>query len=374
MSTNESVDSAEDSLNENDGSGAMLWGHPLNDVIAFVGLILSVKLLYMAQMKIPRTEGRELKYHAIFIAAALVIVLITPLAIRSCFFSPFAVMIVGSVFPIYESIYAVCTVVTEDDKLWLQYWVAQGTLSYSTEWIDDLEPSHFQQHWFEFEFFFVLWLQLPWTDGAQLLHNYVTIPLLEPVLAPVVKRLDGWINKAILTFINGMHLWILWAIFELLPPSFKRMVWIGIGVVFPIASSICAIVTPDTSDDTVWLTYWSAFGTLFLVVDLLENFLGKVPGFYTLSIFITVYLMLPMFHGAEKVFRHILVPLANLQEELIRKDAEVIKNEVMRKVPEKDRVRLMKSIADTFHQESIVEGTNLGGQNSSSGYGAIAIV
>jgi len=152
------------------------------------------------------------------------------------------------------------------------------------------------------------------------------------------------------------------------------MVWIGIGVVFPIASSICAIVTPDTSDDTVWLTYWSAFGTLFLVVDLLENFLGKVPGFYTLSIFITVYLMLPMFHGAEKVFRHILVPLANLQEELIRKDAEVIKNEVMRKVPEKDRVRLMKSIADTFHQESIVEGTNLGGQNSSSGYGAIAIV
>merc|ERR1740136_215565 len=45
-------------------------------------------------MKIPRTEGRELKYHAIFIAAALVIVLITPLAIRSCFFSPFAVIIV----------------------------------------------------------------------------------------------------------------------------------------------------------------------------------------------------------------------------------------------------------------------------------------
>ena len=46
------------------------------------------------------------------------------------------------------------------------------------------------------------------------------------------------------------------------------------------------------------------------MMDTLETFVGWVPGFYTLAIFTTVYLMLPMFRGADKVFRKILVPLA----------------------------------------------------------------
>ena len=46
------------------------------------------------------------------------------------------------------------------------------------------------------------------------------------------------------------------------------------------------------------------------MMDTLETFVGWVPGFYTLAIFTTVCLMLPMFRGADKVFRKILVPLA----------------------------------------------------------------
>jgi hypothetical protein len=49
-------------------------------------------------------------------------------------------------------------------------------------------------------------------------------------------------------------------------------------------------------------------------MDLSEKVLGRIPGFYTLIIFATIYLMLPMFRGADKVFRKILVPLAGLQE------------------------------------------------------------
>lgn len=49
-------------------------------------------------------------------------------------------------------------------------------------------------------------------------------------------------------------------------------------------------------------------------MDFSEKILGKIPGFYTLIIFSTVYLMLPMFRGADKVFRKVLVPLAGLQE------------------------------------------------------------
>lgn len=329
----------------------LFLGISLDNVIAFVGIFLTIVLLYLATRKIQRTKGRKWKYHLIYVAFSTVILIFSPLELRQSLFSPFTIMCVGSVWPIYESIYAVCTLITDDDTVWLQYWLAQGTLSFSTEWIDNLESSQFQQRWFEFEFFFMLWLSLPWTDGATLLFDYVTEPLLGDRLAPIVKAADGWINKAALAVVNASHLWILWAAFEILPASWKRMIWVLIGTVFPLASSLVAVITPMSMDDTFWLTYWSGFGVLFLVTDMLENYLGWVPGFYTVAIFITMYLMLPLFNGAEKVFRHILVPLAGLQEMLIRKDAEMIKEEVMRAIPEERREMILREIGESYLTE-----------------------
>jgi len=346
-----------------------LWfGVALADVIAFTGLLLTVILIYLAQRRVERTKGTNLIYHAIYWSTALVITLFSPYELRSSLFSPFAVMVVGSVYPIYESIYAVCTVDEGDDTLWLQYWVAQGTLSFSTEWIDDLESSEWQQRWFEFEFFVMLWLSLPWTDGASLLQSYITTPLIEPLLRPVIAKMDDWISKFVLMAVNATHLWFLWAAFEFLPSSWKRMVWIVIGVVFPIGSSIVAIVSPDGRDDTFWLTYWACFGILFLVIDFVDDFLGFIPGFYTVAIFITVYLMLPMFHGAEKIFRHVLVPLAGLQELLIRKDADLIKYEVMKGIPEDRRDTVLREIAESYLAgDSKKEGAEKAGYNSIDG-------
>lgn len=68
------------------------------------------------------------------------------------------------------------------------------------------------------------------------------------------------------------------------------------------------------NDSKYWLTYWAVYGCLFVIMDISEKVLGRIPGFYTLIIFSTIYLMLPMFRGADKVFRKILVPLAGLQE------------------------------------------------------------
>ena len=56
-----------------------------------------------------------------------------------------------------------------------------------------------------------------------------------------------------------------------------------------------------------WLTYWSCFGILFLITDFIENFIGFIPGFYTLTIAATVYLMLPLFRGADTVSRRLLI-------------------------------------------------------------------
>ena len=40
---------------------------------------------------------------------------------------------------------------------------------------------------------------------------------------------------------------------------------------------------------------------LFLLMDYLENFVGAIPGFYSIVLCCTIYLMLPLFRGAEQV-------------------------------------------------------------------------
>ena len=64
-------------------------------------------------------------------------------------------------------------------------------------------------------------------------------------------------------------------------------------------------------------------------MEILETWLGWIPGFYTAYIAATLYLMLPMMQGADKVFRKILVPLARLQDLLILRDAIQIKKRIL---------------------------------------------
>jgi len=60
--------------------------------------------------------------------------------------------------------------------------------------------------------------------------------------------------------------------------------------------------------------------------------------------------MLPLFRGAEQVFRNILVPLAGLQELLVRKDAEKVKNDALKSLPPERRAVVMKEIAKSFEK------------------------
>ena len=100
---------------------------------------------------------------------------------------------------------------------------------------------------------------------------------------------------------NAAHLSVVWIAFVFLPQGLKRTIWIMIATVFPLLSSVVSVTTPEGGDDTYWLTYWSCFGVLFLIADFVENFLGFIPGFYTILIAVTVYLMLPLFRGANEV-------------------------------------------------------------------------
>lgn len=271
-----------------------------------------------------------------------------------------------TVYPIYESIRAVCTIGSEDDTVWLSYWIAQGIVSFSTEWIDGVGQA-VQLHWNMFEFFFYLWLILPWTDGATLIFDLIMAPFVAPIVQPIVQRMDGLINKLIAMVMNAAHLSVVWIVFVFLDPSLKRAIWIMIATIYPLGASIISVTTFEGGDDTYWLTYWSCFGILFLIIDFLENFLGFIPGFYTLAIAATIYLMLPLFRGADTVFRSILVPLAGLQELLVRRDAEEVKRKALADIPPERRSIVMKAIAESFEKEAKVTDKGI------QGYQAISV-
>jgi hypothetical protein len=125
--------------------------------------------------KIPRSRGRppaiitdkfgkagtvvgSLVFLALYIVGAFVILLIMPEKVQYKLFSPAGVVVVGTVFPIVESIITVCSISTEDDKTWLQYWIAQASFSYATEFVDIIAENApwVREHWYEFEFFFMV--------------------------------------------------------------------------------------------------------------------------------------------------------------------------------------------------------------------------
>lgn len=315
-------------------------------VATSIGLLLACGLLLITTRNTTRSQGKNVAAHVIFIAVVAGSFFI-PMGGKEVIFSPISVIIVGSVLPVYESIRAVCTIEETDDTTWLTYWISQGIVSFSTEWVDGL-GNKVSTTWDMFEFFFYLWLILPQTDGATMIFDLILEPLVAPIIQPMVQKTEGLINKIILAVTNAAHLGFVWIAFVFLPQGLKRTIWILLATLYPMGSSIVSVTTPDGADDTFWLTYWSCFGILFLLVDFIENYIGQVPGFYTVVIGVTIYLMLPLFRGADQVFRSILVPLAGLQELIVKKDAEVVKNQVLKDIPPERRALLLKEIAKSF--------------------------
>jgi hypothetical protein len=147
---------------------------------------------------------------------------------------------------------------------------------------------------------------------------------------------------------NVVHLYLVGMIFLFLPTALKRFVSVAIGTVYPFVCSVTAAASEEIEDDTYWLTYWAVYGCLFLGMDLTESFLGRVPGYYMAVIFLTVYFMLPMFRGADKVFRKFLVPLAGLQELLILRDSIMIKKQLLKDLDPERAQLVRKSISKFF--------------------------
>lgn len=68
-------------------------------------------------------------------------------------------------------------------------------------------------------------------------------------------------------------------------------------------------------------------------MDYLEELVGSIPGFYSLILVATVYLFLPMFQGANVVFRRVLVPLTGQYEAMLLRDTLLLKQEMEASIP-----------------------------------------
>ena len=84
--------------------------------------------------------------------------------------------------------------------------------------------------------------------------------------------------------------------------------------------------------------------------------MGWIPGFYSLIIFSSIYLMLPMFQGADKVFRKILVPLAGLDEMLMLRDAIGVKRSMLKTLNPERAKKVSKAISK-FYDDDLVDGS-----------------
>ena len=83
-------------------------------------------------------------------------------------------------------------------------------------------------------------------------------------------------------------------------------------------------------------------------MDYLENFVGHIMGFYSLIAVCTLYLFLPMFQGADIVFRRVLVPLSGQYENMLMHDAYLVKMGMEESLPSKEHDRVMSKAAELF--------------------------
>lgn len=284
---------------------------------------------------------------------AVLSVTVVPESIQDVIFSEGGVLVVGTMIPVYESIVAVCTFGEGDDNEWLQYWVVNAALTYSTEFMDTIAENApmVAEHWYELEFFMTAWLLLPWTDGSTLIYDLVTAPYVAPVCVSMRKSMDGKI-EALLAIVNSGYLWVLWSTFLTLPEEARRFVVVAVGTVYPIVASTVSLAT-KSEEVTYWLTYWSCFSLLFVLMDYLETWVGSIRGFYSICLCATVYLFLPMFRGAEVVFRRVLVPLSGQYENMLLRDTLLVRREMEKNIPTPMHKKVMKRAADVFLVDKI---------------------
>ena len=70
----------------------------------------------------------------------------------------------------------------------------------------------------------------------------------------------------------------------------------------------------------------------------------------------TLYLMLPMFNGADVIFRNVLVPIAGQREALLLKDAKMLAKTMIKQLPASRHGEAGEAVAQAFLDEAKKQG------------------
>ncbi|EIE22922.1 hypothetical protein COCSUDRAFT_24120 [Coccomyxa subellipsoidea C-169] len=91
--------------------------------------------------------------------------------------------------------------------------------------------------------------------------------------------------------------------------SFGLFYWLShfLGFLYPTYASYKALMTPGTSDDTHWLTYWVVFSAMETAEAVIEQLMW-IPFYYEIKCLLILWLVLPQTKGAQLVFEKFIVP------------------------------------------------------------------
>jgi hypothetical protein len=103
------------------------------------------------------------------------------------------------------------------------------------------------------------------------------------------------------------------------------------GYVFPILSSAKAILSRDEDALKEWLTYWAVFSIFIILEEFFDFLLWRLPFYGEVKIACIMWLSLPGFQGAYRVYNYLIQPYFEQYEEDIDEMIEEVSNKIQAK-------------------------------------------
>lgn len=116
---------------------------------------------------------------------------------------------------------------------------------------------------------------------------------------------------------------------------------------YPAYKSFEALKTEQTYDDRRWLTYWVVFGFFYAFDSGLSFITGRIPLWSLLRIVILIWVMHPVYGGAEIVYSKAIRPILDQYDEKIDKYLDNAERQV-EKFANKARQKTAETIANNY--------------------------
>ena len=208
---------------------------------------------------------------------------------------------------------------------WLSYW-AMASFAWLIWQFPILGAAVFQR-WSYFKITvlgYVLWLQLPLTNGASVglwrlkgfIEGYVRVRKLDvsrEKSAFVLRMLVGMgliSDEQRIAFVEAMYdgssIILLGFVFFLTPGFLTAYGCLLVGTVYPMYASVASACSQVARAQKWWLVYWIVFICFSNVHSVLGKFFGWLPLWYHVRLLVIMWMQLPYTRGAEKIFRTVI--------------------------------------------------------------------